>query len=96
MVNQGKGDKRDAFLPGTGSSGRDAMGIRYTVASVTTIELESAIYFGTFYLSILRHHKGGGNRRWRRKPSVTSGDAPECPEPLTYRCLVGRQGFALR
>ena len=60
MVNQGKGDKRDAFLPGTGSSGRDAMGIRYTVASVTTIELESAIYFGTFYLSILRHHKGGG------------------------------------
>ena len=59
-VNQGKGGKRDAFLPGTGSSGRDAMGVRYTVASVTTIGLESAIYFGTFYLSILRHHKGGG------------------------------------
>ena len=47
MVNQGRGDKPDAFFPGTGSSGRDAVGIRYTVTSVTTIELESAIYFGT-------------------------------------------------
>ena len=47
-VDQGKGGKREAFPPGTGSSGRDAMEIRYTEASVITIGWRQPYISGTF------------------------------------------------